>query len=69
MQGKFTDVSKTHWFSMNVEAAYEYGLMNGRTRSTFGASVNVKLSEVIALAARLRSIYMTGSTNFAASTP
>ena len=68
-QGKFTDVSADDWFSLNVEAAYEYGLMNGRTSGSFGASDNVKISEVLVLAARLRSIYMTGSTNFAPSTP
>ncbi len=68
-QGKFTDVSADDWFSLNVEAAYEYGLMNGRTSGSFGASDNVKISEVLVLAARLRSIYMTGSANFAVSTP
>ena len=68
-QGKFTDVASTDWFSMNVEAAYEYGLMNGQTSTKFGASDYVKLSEVIVLAARLRSIYMSDGAYFAASTP
>ena len=67
--GKFTDVAPNDWFGMNVEAAYEYGLMQGVSQNTFGAASNVKLSEVIAIAARLRSIYMTGSTDFASTTP
>lgn len=54
---------------MNVKAAYEYGLMNGVSSNSFGAASNVKICEVVALAARLRSIYMTGSTNFATTTP
>jgi len=30
-QGKFSDVASSDWFSMNVKAAYEYGLINGKT--------------------------------------
>lgn len=68
-EGKFTDVDSSDWFAMNVEAAYEYNLMNGRTAQVFGASDYVRISEVIALAARLRSIYMIGQTNFETTTP
>lgn len=68
-QGTFSDVSSSDWYSLNVETAYEYGLMNGRTSGAFGAADNVTLAEVIALAARLRSIYMTGSADFNTGTP
>jgi len=68
-QGTFSDVSSSNWYSLNVEAAYEYGLMNGRTSGTFGAADNVTLAEVIALAARLNSIYMTGSADFKTGSP
>ena len=67
--GKFTDVASSEWYSVNVKAAYEYGLMNGVSSNSFEAASNVKLCEVVALAARLRSIYLTGSTNFATTTP
>ena len=67
--GKFTDVSSSDWYSLNVEAAYEYGLMNGRTTSSFGAAENVTIAEVIVLAARLNSIYITGSADFKTGTP
>jgi len=67
--GKFTDVSSSDWFSMNVKAAYEYGLMNGETSSSFGPNDNVTIAQLITLAARLRSIYMGGSTYFDTSTP
>ena len=68
-QNRFSDVSTSDWFSLNVEAAYEYGLMNGRTSNTFGATDNITIAEVIVLAARLRSIYNLGSADFLTSTP
>ena len=67
--GQFGDVASGDWFSPNVDAAYEYGLMLGNTDGTFGAAANVKISEVVAMAAKLNSIYSTGSASFAASTP
>lgn len=67
--GKFNDVSSSDWYSLNVEAAYEYGLMNGRTTTSFGATNNITIAEVIVLAARLNSIYLTGSANFTEGTP
>ena len=67
--GKFTDVSSSDWFSTNVKAAYEYGLVNGVSTTSFGAASNVKISEAIALAARLNSIYTTGSASFTEGSP
>ena len=67
--GKFTDVSSSDWFSTNVKAAYEYGLVNGVSTTSFGAASNVKISEAIALAARLNSIYTTGSAIFTEGSP
>ena len=67
--GQFEDVASNDWFSPNVEAAYQYGLMLGNTDGSFGADSNVKLSEVVAMAARLNSIYTTGSASFTSSTP
>lgn len=67
--GQFGDVASSDWFSPNVGAAYEYGLMLGNTDGSFGSNSNVKISEVVAMAARLSSIYTTGSASFTASTP
>lgn len=67
--GKFTDVAASDWFSMNVKAAYEYGLINGKTAKAFGASDNVTIAETITLAARLHSIYNNGKANFTEGTP
>ncbi|MBP8640855.1 MAG: S-layer homology domain-containing protein [Oscillospiraceae bacterium] len=68
-EGKFADVSSSDWYNTNVKAAYEYGLMNGKTASAFGASDYVTIAETITMAARLNSIYTTGKADFAASTP
>ena len=67
--GLYTDVSSGDWFSINVSDAYEYDIMNGVSGNVFGATSNVKLSEVIAIAARIHSIYTTGKAEFSASTP
>lgn len=67
--GLYTDVSSSDWFSKNVSDAYEYNIMKGTSGNVFGASSNVKLSEVVTIAARLHSIYTTGKAYFSASTP
>jgi len=68
-QGKFTDVASTDWFVSNVRTAYEYNLMQGMSSNYFGADSYVTLAEVVTMAARLHSIYITGSASFASSTP
>ena len=68
-QGKYTDVATSDWFSPNVAAAYEYGLVKGVASNSFGAASNVKISEIVALAARLNSIYNIGKYSFAEGTP
>lgn len=68
-QGQFTDVSSDAWYAKSVAAAYELDLMNGQGAGAFGSDANVKLSEAIAMAARLHSIYNTGKADFAQSTP
>ena len=68
-EGKYSDVTSTDWFNASVKAAYEYKLMNGVSSSAFGSASNVKICEVVAIAARLSSIYNTGKDEFAASTP
>lgn len=57
---KFSDVKENDWFIDNVRAVYEKGLMNGNSETTFNPTGDVKLSEVVAIAARLHSIYATG---------
>lgn len=66
---RFLDVSPSDWFEKSVACTYELGLMNGSSNTTFNPSGNITLSETIVLAARLHSIYYTGSDNFIAGSP
>lgn len=61
----FGDVGVNDWFSGNVAVTYELGLMKGTGNGTFSPGNNVTLAETITLAARLHSIYHTGSDRFA----
>ena len=67
--GKFSDVTSDKWFYDNVVCGYEYGLIDGRTESSYGPDLNVTLGEIVKLAACLRSIYYTGTTNFVQGAP
>lgn len=62
--GLFSDVSSKHWFSENVKTTYELGLMKGTGSGTFSPGNNVTLAEAVTLAARIHSIYYTGSDSF-----
>jgi hypothetical protein len=68
VDGQFTDVSN-QWFAPYVQTAYEYGLINGKTPTTFEPQSNLKISEAIKLAACIHSIYYTGSATFTEGTP
>lgn len=48
-----------------MAVTYELGLMKGTGNGTFSPGNNVTLAETITLAARLHSIYYTGSDSFA----
>lgn len=63
--GSFGDVKSGDWFYENVKATYELGLMKGTGSGTFSPGNNVTLAEAITLAARIHSIYYTGSDSFA----
>lgn len=65
--GQFTDVPESHWSSANVGKVYELGLMKGTSDTSFNPTGNVTLAHTITMAARLHSIYTTGSENFVQS--
>lgn len=67
--GGFTDLTQDYWGYEGVVASYELGLIKGNADSTFGAGGNVKLCEVVALAARIHSIYHTSGESFAQGDP
>lgn len=65
--GQFKDVTPNAWYRENVATAYELGLMKGSSDTTFNVRGNVTIAEAITMAARLHSIYFTGTENFVQS--
>jgi S1-C subfamily serine protease len=59
--GRFRDVASSHWYAAYVQAAYEYGLVNGRTATAFDPNGTLTVAEAVKLAVCLNSIYYTGS--------
>jgi len=72
-RGQFTDVNEDLWFGYNrdrvIAKAFEYGLMRGTSATTFNPTGNVTIAEAIAIAARVHSIYTTGTASFTQSSP
>ena len=67
--GQFRDVNANDWFAPYVEGAYNYGFFQGKSIDTFEPGGLLTLGEAVTLAARLMSIYQTGSAVFPESTP
>lgn len=62
--GMYWDVSSDDWFYSNVVDAYELGLMVGLNATTFAPNDNVTVAQAITMAARIHSLYHTGSMDF-----
>lgn len=59
--GQFSDLTEDSVFYANVSSLYEYGLTVGKTDGTFGLRDSLTVGQVVIFAARLRSVYRTGS--------
>ena len=66
---QFKDIANNSWYSESVSLVYEYGLMNGKTSTTFAPDGNITIAETIALASRLHSIYYGDNFIFTQSVP
>ena len=55
--GQFTDVPASAWYYENVKTAYELGLVNGSSASTYSPDDNITVAEVQTLVARIHSTY------------
>lgn len=53
----FEDVPANSWYTKAVKTAYEYGIINGRTKTTYCPSEQVSCLEVITVAARIHAQY------------
>jgi len=67
--GKFTDLAESHWAYSNIKTAYEYGLMKGTGETSFGVDGDLTIAATITMAARIHSIYNTGSESFVQGDP
>ena len=71
--GMFADVDENEWYGYNdggaIANAYIYGLMRGNSATTFNPTGNITLAEAITVAARVRSIYLTGEDSFVMGAP
>lgn len=67
--GQFKDVEGSAWYSMDVQAGYEFGLLNGVSADTFAPDKPLTTAEAVKLAVCLNSIYTTGTASFRASAP
>ena len=62
--GRFTDVNSSNWFEAGVKTAYELGLMNGNSATTFNPDGETTIAETLALACRIHSIYQGENPDF-----
>ena len=67
--GQFTDVTPEDWYNADIGRAYELGLMGGEADDYFNAAGQITVAQAIITAARLHSIYHTGSRGFLSGDP
>ena len=63
--GQFADVSDGAWYAQSVKTAYELGLVQGVSDTAFNPGAPITVGSAITLAARIHSIYTTGSADTA----
>ena len=52
-EGQFTDVALDAWYASSVKDAYEYGIMQGNSNTTFNPEGTLTVAEGITIAARI----------------
>lgn len=63
-EGLFEDVPAGEWYAASVAEAYELGLFSGESERSFEPGGKLTTVEAVTLAARMHSIYYTGSEDF-----
>ncbi len=64
--GRFTDVTASHWFASYVENAYELGLANGTSQTKFSPDNTFTVAQALTAAANIHTIYNGKSVRAAA---
>ena len=65
----FTDVSTSAWYYSDVKGAYDTGLINGMTATTFEPESNMTYAQAVKLAACMNQKYSTGLVTLANGSP
>ena len=65
----FKDVPSSEWYYNDVKEAYDTGLINGMTDTTFEPASNMTYAQAVKLAACMNQKYTTGSVNLANGSP
>ncbi len=65
----FTDVPEKAWYYKEVSAAFDAGLMNGRSETVFAPKENVTRAEIAAILARIDGADLSDTAKYAASFP
>ena len=63
----FADVPATEWYAKEVANAYELGLINGKSETSFDPNGNMTVAEAITIASRTRNAYGTADYDFTAA--
>lgn len=67
--GQFTDVVAGSWYAGSVETAYELGLVEGTSKTTFSPTDPITISSTLTLACRLYSTYYGDNADFTGGSP
>lgn len=67
--GQFTDVVAGSWYAGSVEKAYELGLVEGTSKTTFSPTDPITVGSTLALACRLYSTYYDDNATFTGGSP
>lgn len=67
--GQFWDVPADLWCAANVQTAYEYGIMGGKSTDYFDVNSNLTVAQAIVMACRLHSGYTGDGAEFAPGEP
>ena len=65
----FTDVPESEWYYNDVITAFKFGLINGKTQTTFAPTDNLTYAEAVKLASCMHQLYTTDAVTLSNSSP
>lgn len=62
--GRFKDVPASAWYATELERAFNIGIVDGTAKNKYSPNGNLTKGQVIAMAARLHSLYLKDGKDF-----